>query len=54
MDHYSKEQYVPFSKGQNVPSASLLMTQKWEKWLIYWKAVLPSCETSTGWRATQR
>lgn len=31
-------------------SASLLMTQNWEEWLMHERVVLPSRETSTGWR----
>ncbi|KAK4830764.1 hypothetical protein QYF61_013253 [Mycteria americana] len=36
--------------GQSVPSAGLLLTLNWEEWLICQRVVLPSRETSTGWR----
>jgi len=40
---------MTWMKGQSVPSASLLMTQNWEVWLIHQKAVLPFSVTWTGW-----
>ena len=45
---------VLFNFIKSVPSASLLMTQSWEEWLIYQKAVLPFRETWTGWRVEWR
>ena len=37
-------------KGRNEPSASLLMVQSREKWLIHQKAALPFSKAWTGWR----
>lgn len=35
--------------GQNVPSATVEMTQNWEEWLMYPKVMLPFRGTSTQW-----
>jgi len=56
---YWAQSYLTYSsmtwmKGQSVPSASLLMTQNREEWLIHWKAVLPFSVTWTGWKVGQR
>jgi len=41
-------------EGSECTLTSLLMTQNWEVWWIHRKAVLPSSETWTGWRAGRR
>lgn len=35
---FSRNFTVTWMKGQNVPSASLLVIQNWEEWLTHWKA----------------
>ncbi|GAB0207124.1 mitochondrial enolase superfamily member 1 [Grus japonensis] len=47
---YSTYSSMTWTRGQSVPSASLLTIQNWEEWLIHQKAVLPFSETWTGWR----
>ena len=36
--------------GESVPSARLQTTSNWEEWLIGQRVILPSRESSTGWR----
>ncbi|GAB0183197.1 mitochondrial enolase superfamily member 1 [Grus japonensis] len=49
---------MSWTRGQSIPSASLLMMQNWEEWLTHQKAVLPFSEIWTGeienWAKTNR
>ncbi|GAB0192666.1 mitochondrial enolase superfamily member 1 [Grus japonensis] len=45
---------MTWTRGQSVPSASLLMIPNWEERLTHQKAALPFSETWTGWRTGQR